>query len=322
VGRYCLKILISSLLILPGCSKSTKPEFHRSPDLTFLAKAHPTPEGVGFYDCSFPVWSPDGNKIYYIENSGEWCSREGHKVNIWVVDTNGENAHEVKEGKYMFLSISPSGEKLAAISRNYDSPGIGGDVVVFGSDGSGEQTIFTSGPDSSALDVKFLPGEEEKLIYYAVFVSENSITEYRVYSYNLKDSTTILLFKEKDSGVFAGFDVHGNEIVRSFSVHTKIIILDDFKERLDVRGVRPKFSPDGNKIITAPLFSLFDANSGVLISKLDVQTHCNSIADFPSWSPDGKKIVFVTSPDYNSVGHETPPLPDVKPEVWILNNVQ
>jgi WD40 repeat protein len=266
-----------------------------------------------------PVWSPDASKIYYIENRGDLMMKDGHKANIWVVDTSGENAHQVKEGKYVCLSISPSGEKLAAISRNYDSPGGGGDVVALGSDGSGEQTIFTSGSDSSALDVKFVP-EEDKLIYYAVF--ENSITEHRVYSYDFKDETTALLFKEQPGGVFAGFDVCGNEIVRSFSSHTKVISLENFEERLDIRGVRPKFSPKGNKIITAPLFSLFDTNSGALISKLDVQTHYNSIADFPSWSPDGKKIVFVSSPDYNPSGHETPPLPNVKPEVWILKNVQ
>jgi hypothetical protein len=298
----CLVLVALGLLLL-DCNKSTKPEppgWERNPDLSFLTKTHSPPDAM-YWECSFPVWSPDGNKIYYIESRAEWWEPSlGHKGNIWVIDPDGENAEMIKEGDYLYLSISPDGQRLVTMIRNYKHSYPGGTLVLIDINTLEQDTIPMPDTGAFVFGAEFTPFED-KLIYYAVF-GYDSPTPEGFYCFDFKDSSTTLLFKDEWTS-YGGFDLNGDEIVTI----NKIRKLDGSGERTLIRsGVWPEFSPDGKKILSVSgygvylfggnLMHMVCAEAGTLIEDLDVQTHELSTAAFPFWSPDGNKIIFSSKP--------------------------
>lgn len=305
MGRILSIILIPACLILAGCSKSTKPEppgWERNPSLTLLTRAHFPPDDR-CWECSFPVWSPNEDKIYYIESRGEWWEffGGGHKGNIWVIDTNGENAHKITEGDYLYLTISPDGNKLATLIRNYKYSYPGGTLVLIDLNTLKQYRVTMPDTGAFVFGAEFTP-QGDKIVYYAVFGYQSPTPE-AYYSFNFKDSTTSLLFAE-DWSKFGGFDLYGDEI----ATVNKIRKLDGSGEKdLMIAGVWPELSPDGERLLSVGGFGsayriggnmmhLVDAKIGTLITDLDVQTYELSTVAFPYWSPDGKKIVFASKP--------------------------
>jgi Tol biopolymer transport system component len=297
-------VLITLGLLLLDCNKSTEPEppgWERNPNLTLLTRAHFPPDDR-CWECSFPVWSPDGNKIYYIESRAEWWEPSlGHKGNIWVIDPDGENAEMIKEGDYLYLSISPDGRSLVTMIRNYKHSYPGGTLVLIDISTMEQDTIPIPDTGAFVLGAEFTP-QGDKIVYYAVFGYQSPTPE-AYYSFNFKDSTTSLLFEE-DWSKFGGFDLYGDEI----TTVNKIRKLDGSGEKdLMIAGVWPEFSPDGERLLSVGGFGsayriggnvmhLVDAKTGTLITDLDVQAYELSTVAFPYWSPDGKKIVFASKP--------------------------
>lgn len=319
VQQSILIILISFGLFLTNCSKPTKPEFKRNPNLTFLTRAHDPIGDEGFWECSFPVFSADGNKVYYIESRLEWWEFEGHKGDIWVIDGDGRNAKRVKEGDYVYLSISPDGKDLVSSIRNYKYSSPGGTLVLIDLNTLEEYIVPMPDTDAFVFGAEFTT-DQTKLIYYAVF-GYDSPTPEGFYSFDLADSSTKLLFGE-DWKEYFGFDVHGDEL----ATYSQIRKLDGTAGRaLQMGGVWPEFSPDGKRLITitgigayiwgGDKMHMVDASTGELIGDLNVQTYELCTSAFPYWSPDGTKIVFASKPwgGDNQRGNF---------ELWILNNVK
>lgn len=320
--------LILLVMVLPflSCGKGTDPEppeqWPQNPNLELLTKPH-DPGGERFWECVSPVWSPDGSRIYYIESRGEWSEDYYHKGDIWVIDNDGGNAESIIRGEYVHLAISPSGDKVATVIREYTYGFPGGTLVVIDLNSVTEDTVPMPNTSAFVADVEFMPTGDQ-LVYYAMYGSGHSDPDDGFYLYDFADSTTTLLFNEEWTAGFGGFDISpdGEEIVTV----NKIRRLDGSGERvLQVGGVWPEFSPDGEKIISVsgigsyllggPFEHLVDAVSGELISELDLQTHELSTSAFFAWSSDGGRIVFASKPwgGDNQRGDF---------ELWILNEVE
>lgn len=317
--RWLALILVPASLILVDCAKTTRPEFKRNPNLTFLTRAHDASGESGFWECSSPVWSPDANQVYYIESRGEWWEFLGHRGDIWVVDSDGQNPSRLKEGDYLYLAMSPDGEKLAATVRNYRYVAPGGTLVVI--DLPTLEECMVPMPDSNA----FVFGAEftssaDKLIYYAVFGYTSSTPE-GFYWFDFTDSSTTLLFEEEWKN-FAGFDVHQEKIVTAGKIRGTDGSLESDLEK---GGAWPEFGPNGGRLLSVSgygayllggnVMHLVHAQAGTLIAHLDVQTYELSTAAFPDWSSDGDKIVFASKPwgGDNQRGNF---------ELWVLNQVE
>jgi Tol biopolymer transport system component len=268
--------------------------------LTLLTRAHFPPDDR-CWECSFPVWSPDGNKIYYIESRAEWWEPSlGHKGNIWVIDPDGENAEMIKEGDYLYLSISPDGRRLVTMIRNYKHSYPGSILVLIDINTLEQDTIPMPDTGAFVLGAEFTP-LRDKLIYYAVFGYDSPIPD-GFYCFDFKDSSTTLLFQDEWTN-YGGFDLSGDEMVTI----NKIRKLDGSGERILSRGgVWPEFSPDGKTILSVSGYGVYlfggnvmhmvCAEAGTLIADLDVQTHELSTTAFPFWPPDGNKIIFSSKP--------------------------
>jgi hypothetical protein len=321
--RNILLLLIVSVCIIPiNCSKkSTPPEkWERNPNLALLTKPHfPTEEEKGLWECCSPVWSPDGSKVFYIERRLAWWDPQGNKGNIWVIESSDENAHVIKEGDYLYLSMSPGGDKLAALIRSYKYSFPGGTLALVDLNNLSEDEVIAVDTEAFVLGVRF-SSDGDNLIYYAYFEDEGP-KQAGFYSHDLKDSTSSFLFPESWED-YRGFDVNGDWIVTLKRMRK----LDGSESReLMIYGMWPSFRPDGQVFVSETGFGAYvnggdemhmiDAQADTLITYLDVRTHELSTASFPNWSPDGNRIVFASRPWYgDNFGGLL--------ELWILNNVE
>jgi len=85
--------------------------------------------GPGEHQVQQPTFSPDGTRIAYAIGGGD------HSNNVWVIDADGSNAHEILSnesnqwpGHVRGLAWSPAGDRIAL--------GLGGKIYTFATDGS------------------------------------------------------------------------------------------------------------------------------------------------------------------------------------------
>ena len=208
-----------------------------------------------------PSWSPDGTKIVFSFGLGRWL---GDVTDIYIMDANGANSVNLTKGRHKQNSMpawSPDGTKIAFVSyRDHN------------------HEIYTMNADGK----------------------------------NPKNLTLHL-----DSDTCPTWSPDGRKIAfESLQIAGEIPILSDIFV-MDADGANrtnitqnprasnrtPSWSPDGSKIAYAALRNVNRAdfwNSDLDIFVMNVDgtnpvrlTEDASLNWFPSWSPDGKRIVFM-----------------------------
>jgi hypothetical protein len=140
--------IITIVIFLHSCNSPE--EFERNPNLIFLAG--------DLQSYIMPVWSPDGQTIYYLESTP--CSKIGICGNLKAVNVDGSNDRYIVSESFGALAVSPDGNRLA-LTRDATTEE-GGILVLMDTNGASEETLKTSLP--YVLDVKFF-SDGMNLIY-------------------------------------------------------------------------------------------------------------------------------------------------------------
>jgi len=305
-----MAILVSSIVLLLAllflaCSNPTEPEATDNPYLRRLAVGEPYDGFPHGGSVNFPVWSPDGSSIYYLNILGIWS--EGilrQNKQIRKIDASGGESEVVMEGNFIYLAISPDGSKLAS---NIDN---GGRAIPLGRGKPVIIDIASKTVDTLDIDAPLESGPVrfsitgDSLFFYAFYIDSikgSWISSYywgAFFVYDLNNGTCTKLFEENPYLV-AGFDItpDGQKIVASGKIRN---IDGSDEQQLTNVGIWQTISPDGNYVVGGFGRELFRGNyvsltylpDDSLIRNLDLFADPAALYGEFSFSPDGNKIAF------------------------------
>ena len=208
-----------------------------------------------------PSWSPDGTRIVFSFGLGRF---RGDVTDTFVIDVNGANRVNLTKGRHKNNSVpawSPNGTKIAFRSNRDENF----DIYVMNADGKNSKNL-TLHLDSDTWPTWSPDGR--KIAFASLQVAEG---------------------------------------VRN---HSDIFVMDaDGANRTNITqnprasNRMPSWSPDGSKIAFAAVrdvhrVDLWNSDLDIFVMNAD-GTHLVRLTEdarfnwYPSWSPDGKRIVFV-----------------------------
>lgn len=252
--------------------------------------SNPTKLGGWFGVPNTFRWSPDGDKIAFIDGDGWLC----------LVDANSGSLSKLVEIPSYSISWSPDGGKIAAGCLDYDIYTV--DV------GTGELKNLTNTPGfieslpSWSPDSKKIAFISSDAPYFDISLmgADGSNQTALASERGICEELTWSPGGEKVSYTWYSEDDQGPEGI------CRDICLVDTRNGSKVNLTNsPKFddrdiswSPDGTKIAFSSRRQVVDMQIYVMNgdgSQVTKLTTGNSSNYFPSWSPDGKKIVFTSS---------------------------
>jgi Tol biopolymer transport system component len=293
-------LLITIAFFLFGCSPD---DFERNPNLIFLAGDLNNPAS----SYMNPVWSPDGQVIYFLHATGPRDIVDGGHLR--AVNVNGSNNRLIETGPFGALAISPDGNRLALTrDATFEEGGI---LVLMDTSGVNEETLATSLP--YVLDVKFF-SDGDRLIFNAYGANDpDSNGFYSIDNDGLNESFIL----KADSFLF---DLAPNDSLIYFGNYT-YTFSDSTLRSFQIGGDWMRFNPMDTDQLVISFFVAWDDFYLLILSTqeriaLDVRTYEESFNIFPSWSPDGSMIVFSSA---ERVGSDPSHFREF--ELWILTNV-
>lgn len=215
-----------------------------------------------------PSWSPDGKKIVFSSSLGDG----DYNLDIYIINADGSGEKR--------LTDNPARDRHPAWSPD------------------GKKIVFTSSRDTSSL-----PDIEEIYIMDADGSNQTRLTYYNAKCYypqwSPDGSEMIFTFNSKTTRT------PGVYIMKADGTGRASIIYDEEQENTSA-----SFSPDGEKIVFLSVRPDIPTRSliiGIFVSNADGsnQGMISEPSDndrLPSWSPDGKMIVF-NSPRGSSKGN-------------------
>ena len=263
-----------------------------------------------------PSWSPDGKKILFS------TGRSGRNE-LWVMDASGENEKRISDIGANPFPGRASWQPAALIAPPLTSDGliVGGDSSFVSNDISQSEiyTIRTDGTGKRNLtkgNKNILPAwsyDGKKIVY----ASQKQREPHQIWIMDADGSNKKQLTFAQSGGIAPAFSPDHTKIIYSSlkTGHPEIWIMDihgknqrqltntttSSKTRNGNKikwGIHGTFSPDGNKIVYA---STQSGKSQIWIMDSDGSNQKQLTfpiisyapdANAPSWSPDGKKIVF------------------------------
>jgi Tol biopolymer transport system component len=244
-------------------------------------KKNLTNNGAGVYD-NYPRFSPGGKRVVYtsygIQRSNPQGDSEVYLVS--ALDGTGKknltnNGVEVSGADPVddYLPVfSPDGKKIAYSSAGKQTSNPEGDAEVYGMnalDGTGKKNLTNNGLEITDFTPEFSPDGTK--IAYASYGKQTSNLEgdYEVYSMNAPDGSNHMNLSDTGAGVYdfsPVFSPDGKRIAyESFGIQPsnqegdnevyRVNAIDGSDQRnltdngKDVDDRRPKFSPDGTRVV-------------------------------------------------------------------------
>jgi len=203
-----------------------------------------------------PCWSPDGKKIVFIsDRDNNW-----NRWQIYVMDSDGSNQINLTKNNASNIlpAWSPDGKKISFASNRNGNGNM--ELYVMDADGSNSTRLTNTGVDITNWYSTWSPDSNQ-----LAFISCRD-AEIDLFIINIKEGGKGVRLTQNNG-----------------------------------RNIQPKWSPDGKKIA---FVSDRDVNNEIYLIDLMVEplgskqtrlTHTNNeIAKYgyPTWSPDGKQIIF------------------------------
>ncbi|MBN2410227.1 PD40 domain-containing protein [candidate division KSB1 bacterium] len=246
-----------------------------------------TPDIESIVSFSYPVLSPDGNKILYLAYVKDKLLRILNIEEHSVTDLT-QVGWDIPQ-----YSFSPQEDKIVFVRKIEGRR----QIFIINTDGFGEKCL--SDPDFDEYDPAFSPDGSQ-----IVFVSKRSGTF--AITIMKKDGTKIRdLVQRKEKIRFPAFSPNG-EFVAFISYENNIPGL--FMIKSDGRNLkniikgkvvesRPQFTPDGSKIVFLARQRGMKYCDVCIINKngkkfKNLSNDLNFINQYPSITPDGKSIIF------------------------------
>lgn len=251
----------------------------------------------------------DGVQIIYSTYLTEVGNSE-----IFTMDLDGKNVHRITYTSgisELFPSLSPDGKQIAYVGRKRDAQNNPlYTIEIINADGSDRQVIVDETP---MLLERPLWSSDGTIIAYAVgTVRGERPTHWNIFAYDIKNQKRIQITQgEQTSNRYFSWVPGSSEIVfdarmrltgTSGFIRVDIFNLEDESVFFDTIGeeLQPAISPDGTKLVYMQLDRVGDNWRGNLyLADLSTEKKIqltNSVFQdwYPSWSPDGKTIVFAS----------------------------
>jgi Tol biopolymer transport system component len=237
---------------------------------------------------------------------------------IWTRNGDGSNPVKILSGTALIESPSwsPNGQKLV-YSSDIATPGTA-DIYVMNADGT-SSTNISNDPTARDETPSWSPDGTK-----IAFVSDRGFAtaNYRLWIMNADGSGQTAIYSAASQGdrfpnwspdsstIYYSSVRSGVEQTYAYNVNTQT---DTQFSHISTTAIEPAVSPDGTKILFAHAepsdskIQLYTENAdGTNLTKLF--GYCtNGYSQWPSWSPDGKKVMFIsncdTLSDVNNLGN-------------------
>lgn len=231
-------------------------------------------------------------------------TKDGHDKKI-ITDNDGSY-------DYLFLVISPNGQKLAYIARNINTDQYSAYVV--GDDGSNPQEIIP--PGDRIYSLAWSPDSEK--IAYDTYDYDNSYSQIKTTDIATPNPITLPIDLSADylyeNVLYIAWSVNdtfafilSNNLIYSVDIdgsNLQALTQDDSWPAAEPTSVA--WSPDGEKLVFTADYCLGTtscivtmnangSNKNILVNRTERSKDDNRYILHPvnaSWSPDGKKIIF------------------------------